>query len=190
KEIMSSVIDVMVDTDDEEMDLEYEKIDEDFLRKYFSYARNIRPIVTKDLKNYMKKELIDSFSGYSNFDTRSGRSVTNIMYAIAKLRLHKIIQVEDFEEAIKLKKASLDSYLVEKDLDEFTIGVTNSDRSIINTVYKLVKSRKSISLNDLTDLLSDTIKKEKLLRAIDSLKFSGDIVENKSGVYNIPQPKI
>jgi replicative DNA helicase Mcm len=184
--IISSVVDVMVDVEDDEMELSYEKIDEELLRKYFSYARNIKPVGTKELKQHMKTFIAESFQEYSNVDGRVARSIPKLMYAIAKLRLHQTILVEDLEEAVRLKKASLDSYLVEKDIDEFTTGVTDTDRTIIDTLFKLIKTQDSVSLTDFRELLAGSVTDDQLQNALNSLKSSGDIVENKKEEFSIP----
>lgn len=162
-------------------------LDDNFLRKYFAYIRTIKPQMSEEMQKLMYTIQTSLFSDYKNVDPRMMRSVFKVAYAIARLRQHVEITKEDIVDAVKLKRESLDSYLVEKDIDEMTIGVTNSERNLLIMIPSFILKSKTqeLSRDQIQALLDKKITNEQYDTALKKLLKVGDIIEVRKNTFKV-----
>ena len=92
-----------------------EDIDNEFLKKYLTYARKLTPEVTEDIIDYMKGYYLKYRADNTNDDVtvfttaRQGEALARLSGAIAKLQLHKEVTEEDVDQAIELVNFSLEN---------------------------------------------------------------------------------
>ena len=92
-----------------------ESIDNEFLKKYLTYARKLTPEVTEERIDYMLDYYLKYREDNTNDDVtvfttaRQGEALARLSGAVAKLNLHKEVTEEDINQAIELVNFSLDN---------------------------------------------------------------------------------
>ena len=92
-----------------------ESIDNEFLKKYLTYARKLTPEVNEERIDYMLDYYLKYREDNTNDDVtvfttaRQGEALARLSGAVAKLNLHKEVTEEDINQAIELVNFSLDN---------------------------------------------------------------------------------
>jgi replicative DNA helicase Mcm len=172
----------------------------DFLRKYISYARKIKPKLSDSAVEKIKEFYISlrnkSVSSTATIKpipitARQLEAIIRLSEACAKIRLSKEVSVEDAKRAIKLLKHSLmqvgyDEETDSFDIDRITTGMPTSKRGKIITVKETISKLESslgklIPIEEIEKALGDKMSKDDLDEAINQLSKSGDIFKPKQG---------
>jgi replicative DNA helicase Mcm len=170
----------------------------ELLRKYVSYAKGIRPILTQEAL----KRLNDFYLAMRSASEAEGspvaitarqlESLVRIAEARARVALRKEVLAEDAEAAIAIMKRSLEevgidlsSYKI--DIDIIMTGKSKSMRDRLQTMLStLMEMEKETGLVEKTALLDELEAKYKILRAeaerlINQLLREGTIYEPREG---------
>jgi replicative DNA helicase Mcm len=172
----------------------------EFLRKYISFARKIKPKLSdsavSEIKNFyisIRNKSIRSSSEIKPIPitARQLEAIIRISEACAKLRLSNEVSISDAKRAIKLLKHSLmqvgyDEETHSFDIDRITTGIPSSKRGKIiavkETISKLESSLgKLIPVEEIEKELKDKMSKDDLDDAINQLSKSGDVFRPKQG---------
>ena len=95
--------------------IKLEDTDNEFLKKYLTYARKLTPEVNEDIIDHMDNYYLKYRADNTNDDVtvfttvRQGEAIGRLSGAIAKLQLHKEVTEEDVDQAIELINFSLDN---------------------------------------------------------------------------------
>jgi len=127
-----------------------------FLMKYLCYARQLNPIITGELREFLKSYFLSRRQSGINFqaDARQLEGVIRLMRAHAKLRLAKEVNIIDAKEVIRLLNYSLkqictDSLTGNQDIDLIYVGVSGSQRELL----QFIKIHKILKIEDLRSML-------------------------------------
>lgn len=159
-----------INQDNNDVDVIY---DEDVLRKLFSYARTIKPRLTKEASMRLKEFYMTLFSsskkeGNVVVSRRQIEDLIRISEASAKLHLREEVTVEDAERAVKLLGKSLKQYGVNPDTGKIDpinalYGESMGKREMIQDAPKVMKrlcerniDKSSISRVEFVDYASKT----------------------------------
>jgi len=176
-------------------------LDQKFLRKYISYARQkIRPSLSKEaieeIKDFYVKLRNPGAKSSSSTEikpipvtARQLEGIIRLAEASAKIRLSDEVNRDDARRAIDLLKFSLtqvgyDEETKSFDIDKITTGITSSKRGKIllvrDTLYQLEnKVGKLIPIEELQKALENQITLPELEDAISHLIKSGDFFTPK-----------
>ena len=175
------------------------KIDAVLFKKYVAFARqNVKPILTKEtsekiLNYYIELRDIGRAQESYSATPRQLEGLIRLAEASARIKLKPKIDVDDAIRAIRIFKASLEQTATDLDtgkidIDILNTGQSNSERSFLKRVLKLIEEMSvdgnPVDLNELIKITEqDNVKKDKLIDAIIKLKKSGDIYEPKNNFY-------
>lgn len=177
----------------------------DFMKKYFSYARNrVHPRLSdeamEEIRSYYVKirNMASSSEGGVKsvpITPRQLEALVRLSEASAKLRLSSEVTTDDAKKAIEilhytLSQIGLDPDTGKLDIDRITTGITASQRSHIVIVREVIKSLEDSFGKQIPE---DEIKKEcsqkgiedsKIEEVLEKLKRTGDLFEPKKGFYS------
>ena len=175
------------------------RIDPELLQKYLIYARrNYQPVPIEDEE--LEKFLVDEYyleSREMGKDARSFEAVNRFAGAIAKLRLNDYINVDDYQEAIKMQNFSLKSLGMDPsnvDIDELRGNINNKDKQhrkeILTIMHDYMHSKDNLDTDaipkqTLLELCQDryNISKSTFYKAFNQLKNAKEIYEYHKEVY-------
>ena len=173
-------------------------IDEDFIIKYITYARQKKPIISKEAE----KLLIDHYTTMRKtsmqITARQLEAAIRLAEAHAKAKLKDIVEEEDAKEAINiiteaLKEVAFDPETGMIDLGKIT-GESNKDRDLMKEIYGIIKklsekSEEGGALVHYEDIVEEAkeknIDEETVENIIKKLLKRGDIDEPRNGKYRI-----
>jgi replicative DNA helicase Mcm len=172
----------------------------EFLRKYISYARKIKPKLTEEAVEVIKDFYISlrnkSVSSSNDIKpipitARQLEAIVRLSEACAKIKLSNEVGVDDARRAIKLLKYSLmqvgyDEESQTFDIDRVTTGIPTSKRGKIifvkDTISRL-ESRlgKLIPVEEIEKELEEKMSREEVDESLNQLSRIGDIFRPKKG---------
>ena len=143
-------------------------IEADLFRKYVSYSKNLKPILTPDALNSLKEFYLLMRSASETEGTpvaitaRQLESLVRIAEARARVALREEVTLEDAEQAIEIMKISLEQVGIDISSHKFDIDI------IMTGKPKSLRDRLSIILGLISTLEKETgmVDKEQLLERL------------------------
>ncbi len=169
------------------------------MRKYIAYARKeISPIMSNEVMDHLVKyylEIRKSGESQNNpvpLTARQLEALIRIAEASARVRLSKIVELEDAERTIRitsecLRDIGVDPKTGKFDIDIITTGISKSQREIISVVESILKklSEKSMSFTIEEVYMEGHLKnisKEDIDKSISRIHKDGDIIINSNRI--------
>ncbi|MEM2105699.1 MAG: minichromosome maintenance protein MCM [Candidatus Bathyarchaeia archaeon] len=170
----------------------------DLLRKYISYARGIKPILTQEALQRLRdfylamRSITESESSPVAITARQLESLVRIAEARARAALRKEVLAEDAEAAIAIMKRSLEEVGIDVssfklDIDIIMTGKPKSARDKLQVIIsKLMEMEKETGIVEREALIDELESKYKIPRAeaerlIGQLLREGTIYEPREG---------
>lgn len=127
--------------------LQYEPIDPVLMRHYIAEARRRRPIVPREVSNYVvsayvqlrknSKEDEEKNSQFTYTSARTLLAVLRLSQALARLRFAEQVEIPDVDEALRLMEVSKSSLFDEDEKDR------EADRTDVSKIYRIIKDMAS-----------------------------------------------
>ena len=173
-------------------------IDDEFIIKYITYAREKQPIISKEAEDLLINYYVEMRKSSMQITARQLEAAIRLAEAHAKAKLKDVVEEEDAQEAINiiteaLKEVAYDPETGTIDLGKIT-GESNKDRDKMKEIYSIIKklSEKSGEIGALVmheDIVEEAKKKGMDEDTVDSilkkLLKRGDIDEPRNGKYRI-----
>jgi replicative DNA helicase Mcm len=173
-------------------------IDDEFIIKYITYAREKQPIISKEAEDLLINYYVEMRKSSMQITARQLEAAIRLAEAHAKAKLKDVVEEEDAQEAINiiteaLKEVAYDPETGTIDLGKIT-GESNKDRDKMKEIYSIIKklSEKSGESGALVmheDIVEEAKKKGMDEDTVDSilkkLLKRGDIDEPRNGKYRI-----
>ena len=175
-------------------------VDPKLLRKYVAYANKLNPKLSEEaideIKNFyvsLRNQSIQTDSDVRPIPitARQLEAIIRLSEACAKVRLSRLVTVEDTKRAIDLLKFSLtqvgyDEETKTFDIDKYQGGIPSSKRGKIIVLKEVIASLESrlgklIPVEELETAIEGKMSPAELDEAIDQLTRSGDIFRPKKG---------
>lgn len=170
----------------------------DLLRKYISYAKEIKPVLTQEAVERLKDFYLSMRSTSESSDSpvaitvRQLESLIRLSEARARSALRKEVTVEDAEAVILLMRKSLQQVGIDVasgkyDIDIIMTGKPKSVRdklgSILSTIVEMEKATGMVREEDLYDRLQKDFKIDKVeaSKLVNQLAKEGTIYSPKQG---------
>lgn len=175
----------------------------ELFKKYIAYAKQtIKPTLSKGAIDEIKEfyvslrnttQISEQEVKPIPISARQLEAMIRLAEASAKLRLSKIVTIQDAKMGINLikyylSKVGFDQETGQFDIDMLSTGIPASERGRLVTIKEIIsmieskKGTKSIPIEDiLVEALENGISEDKVEEAIERLKRSGDIFEPKRG---------
>lgn len=169
----------------------------DFLRKYISYAKNIKPVLTKDAVQRLRDFYLSMRSASETegspiaITARQLESLVRLAEARARAALRKEISAEDAEAAIAIMKRSLGEVGIDVsthkiDIDTIMTGKPKSLRDklqvVLSTIVKMEKETGMVERKALLEQLEQfEIRGVEAERLIGQLMRDGTIYSPREG---------
>jgi len=172
---------------------DFETLDDDLLRKYLMYAKNLNPRISKQLllklQNYYKQIAAMAKRKKSiDITYRQFTGLIRMSEARAKLFLRDEVLMEDVKEVIKLMNFTLEKL----NISEITSGISNTNRSLaelIPEVIKLLEGKgiKASNENIITQIEEMTTKfnKNKIEKMIEQMIREGELFSPRKNELRI-----
>ena len=179
---------------------EVERIDDELLRKYISYARKqIKPELSDEASEVIEKFYVDMRSSDQNetvknvaINARQIDGLVRLSEASAKIRLSKEVTKEDATRATDLllytlKQIGIDPNTGKIDIDRISTGISASSRDVFSKVINIVKKLEDdfgeiIPIEEIIKLADQYgINEESVDDAISKLKMKGDLFAPVNG---------
>ena len=127
--------------------LQHDPIDPVLMRHYIAEARRKRPIVPKEVSNYVvsayvqlrknSKEDEERNSQFTYTSARTLLAVLRLSQALARLRFADQVEIPDVDEALRLMEVSKSSLFDEDEKDR------EADRTDVSKIYRIIKDMAS-----------------------------------------------
>jgi len=174
------------------------QVEADLLRKYVSYAKAIKPVLSKEALKHLSEFYLAMRSASESegspvaITARQLESLVRMAEARARVALKKEVSSEDAEAAIALMKRSLgevgiDLSSYKMDIDIIMTGKPKSVRDKLQVILSvLIEMEKETGMVEKTELISELEAKHKIPRAetermIWQLLREGTIYEHREG---------
>jgi replicative DNA helicase Mcm len=178
------------------------KISKDFMKKYISYSKSIRPILT-DKAIEKIKEFYISIRNASNDEedgqkpvpvtARQLEALIRLSEAYARMKLDRQIKEEYAQKAIDLllyclQKIGIDPKTGKMDIDRITTGVTTTSRNQYKTISDIIDNlnidKGEILLDDIIEEAGKyKIKPGEVQRILEKLRQEGIIFEPRRNTF-------
>ena len=143
-------------------------IDADLFRKYVSYAKNIKPVLTKDALERLKDFYLIMRSASETEGTpvaitaRQLESLVRIAEARARVGLREKVLVEDADQAIEIMKTSLEQVGIDVSSNKFDIDILMTGKP------KSLRDKLSVMLGLISSMEKETgiVDKERLIERL------------------------
>lgn len=151
-------------------------VDPDLLVKYILYARNMRPVMRKEVAEEIKRYYVTlrkkSVEGEKKISPRILETLRRLSEAVAKLRLHNEVTMEDFEEAKKLLVVSLKQFGYVSETGEISVDkaegrMSKTEKSKLNKVLDV--------LDELSKVFGGKIPEEDFLARVEEVLGCGKL---------------
>lgn len=173
-------------------------IDNEFIIKYITYAREKQPIISKEAENLLIEYYVGMRKSSMQITARQLEAAIRLAEAHAKAKLKDVVEEEDAQEAINiiteaLREIAYDPETGTIDLGKIT-GESNKDRDKMKEIYSIIKKLSEKSGESGTLVLYEDIVEEAKKRGMDEdsidnilkkLLKRGDIDEPRNGKYRI-----
>lgn len=166
--------------------MDFEPLDSSTIRAYINRARSYRPIVPKDVGDYVVQSYINmrkeshrnegSIKKFSHITPRTLLGILRLAQANARLRLTNQVSFEDIDEALRIIEVSKSSLYVDED-------ATREDESPTSKIYQIIRN---ISLEESQGKIinMDELKNRILGKGFNIQQFDDCIVEyDQIGVW-------
>ena len=177
----------------------------DFIKKYLSYALNLKPVLTTEAINKIREFYVSIRNASTDEESEKQNSVpitarqleaiVRLAEAYAKIKLSKQVTAEYAEKAIDilmycLKKIGIDPKTGELDIDRLTTGVTTSTRNLYKTIQQIMErlgaEKPKILMEDIL-ISADKLKisKKDVESTLIKLKKEGIIFEHRKNEFKM-----
>ena len=168
------------------------EINDEFIYKYITYARQIIPEWTDKAETQVNKYYIVMRQKIKNYTARQHEAVLRIAEAHAKARLSDKVEPQDTEEAIRIMTEALKDIAAEEegiDLGKI-IGITDKDRERMGIILGAIKENsKNTKLVEYSTILEHAerqgLTEVETEATLEKLIKRGDIDEPRTGKYRI-----
>lgn len=168
------------------------KLDQEFLQKYISFARQkCFPVLTPESMQTLSEFYVGlrdqgRQQGSYAATARQLEGLVRLSEASARIRLSDTVEVEDANRAIRLIKKSLEETVTDPetgkiDIDIVTTGITQSKQNAISTIHRIIKEAmvEGVDMVPMEQVIGAAQEKgldeEKVKAAVDELIRKGDI---------------
>ncbi len=178
------------------------ELDVEFMRKYIAYARQTKPILTKEAIEKIKEFYVSMRNAAGDEENevksvpitaRQLEAIVRLSEAYAKVKLDSKVRVEYAQKAIDLllyclQKIGIDPKTGELDIDRITTGVTASTRNQYKVVQQII-DRLETEMPEITfDAIAEEAEKQNLkrgevMKVLEKLKNEGVIFEPRKNIY-------
>ncbi|KAK9894513.1 MCM-domain-containing protein [Cystobasidium minutum MCA 4210] len=127
--------------------LQHDPIDPVLMRHYIAEARRKRPVVPREVSNYVvsayvqlrknSKEEEEKNSQFTYTSARTLLAVLRLSQALARLRFSDQVEIPDVDEALRLMEVSMSSLFDEDEKDR------EADRTDVSKIYRIIKDMAS-----------------------------------------------
>jgi len=175
-------------------------IPEDLLRKFFVYARSLRPRFSAEAKEEIKtrfKELRKKYkSGKIALNLRYFNGLMRIAEAFAKLRLSETVEPVDVQRAVDLFESSIRAIAYDPEKDDYDlaileVGVPSDILDLRDKVIDLLKELSPLFPNGVPwstiveSLTERGYPKEKVVEVLRDLVMMGKLTETEARKYRL-----
>ncbi len=173
-------------------------IPSDLLRKYISYAKNIRPVLTDDAIQRLKEFYLEMRAITEKIEgspiaitARQLESLVRLAEARARVALRREVNAEDAEAAIVIMNKSLEEVGIDmstqmRDIDVIMVGKPKSMQDKLRVILnEIVEMSKDTGMVD-KRLLIDEISSKHKIEIVDIQKLIGRMI--KDGTIYEPRP--
>ena len=173
-------------------------VDFKLLKKYFTYAKKINPVLTKAAKERIQEYYLQMRAAGSEsmitVTPRQLEALIRLSVARARALLHKEVTEEDSIHAVSLVKRMLETVGVDVRTGQIDLGVLHgkplSERNLLQTAVDVFKELEGDPKNPVDSrVFVDTLVKtgkfdqDEAQRMLQSLNRNGQIYETKPGQY-------
>ncbi|MFQ6011716.1 MAG: ATP-binding protein [Nitrososphaerales archaeon] len=174
------------------------EIDYKLLRKYFTYAKKINPVLTKEAEERILEYYLQMRSAGSEsmitVTPRQLEALIRLSLARARAMLHDEVTEEDSIHAVSLVRRMLETVGVDVRTGQVDLGVLHgrplSERNLLQTAVDLFKELEGAQKNPVEEkvFLEELVKtgkfdQEEAKRMLQTLNRNGQIYETKPGQY-------
>ena len=170
--------------------------DQETIRKYISYARNLNPVILpsaeeKIIEHYLKiRRMGEGENATVPITARQLEAYVRLSEASAKLRLSDYVTDKDAEKAIGIVQYYLSMITLDSDgnldVDRLMTGTDHKQRNKLQTVLGIIRNVGKISENDLlAECAEKKLESYDVEECVKKLKQTGQIYEPRIGVYQI-----
>lgn len=173
-----------------------ELIDNELLKKYIAYARNLSPKLTEDTMKCLQEFYLEMRKAGGDNDgdspvaitARQLESLIRISEAHAKIKLKSEVDIEDAQAAIMIMKKSLSEIGIDPetgkiDIDTIMSGTPKTERDKANIILDIIQSRGECSRDEILEEVSKKNLSIDILKIIRILLEDGKICEWGQGRY-------
>lgn len=144
-------------------DMDFEPLDSSTIRQFISKARSFRPVVPKDVGDYVVQSYINmrkeshrnegSVKKFSHITPRTLLGILRMSQALARIRFDNTVTIQDVDEALRLIQVSKSSLFANDEM-------IREDESATSKIYQIIRSiamgdgsrlAKSLPLNELKE---------------------------------------
>ncbi|CAI5758283.1 unnamed protein product [Candida verbasci] len=164
-------------------EMDFEAIGSNTIREYISKAREYRPIVPKEIGDYVVSSYINmrkesarnegSIKKFSHITPRTLLSILRLSQAMARLRFDQVVRFEDVDEALRLINVSKNSLYFDQDKQI-------EDDSATTQIYHIIRGiarGDGNSTNFIPNLNLDMLKERVLSKGFTLQQFDDCIME-------------
>ena len=143
-------------------------IDSKTIREYISKAKTYRPVVPKEVGDYVVQSYITmrkesyrnegSIKKFSHITPRTLLGILRLSQALARLRFEETVTMEDVDEALRLIEVSKSSLYAD---DEAANALSREDESTTSKIFQIIRSmaiddrdgllKRNLSMQDIKD---------------------------------------
>lgn len=160
-------------------------IDIELLRKYIVYAKQIKPIMTDEVRKFLQETYVKMRNSYNDtgvvsITPRQLEAMIRFAEASARLRLSNTVNLEDAKRAVKiveyyLKDVAADTTEGIIDIDTL-YGLSSRMRKIVDELHSYIYSIDSITIKELYSLFGDKYTSAEIDQALDYLQKQRKII--------------
>jgi replicative DNA helicase Mcm len=168
-------------------------LDKDFIRKYIAEAKKINPVLSKEAKdliqlNYLAIRKKANLTKNIGITPRQLDGYIRLSEASARVRLSKVVTIDDARRAIRLVQACLNRIDPDGAVDLIMTGTHKGERDKIQIIKdvlsqslnQMMKEKELIEKLQERGLMPNDI--EKLL---DKMRYAGDLVQPRYGYIGL-----
>ena len=178
------------------------ELSNDFMKKYIAYARKLKPVLTKEAIEKIKKFYVsirnasDEEEGGEKsipITARQLEAIVRLAEGYAKAEISKQVTQDHAQRAIDLmlyclEKIGVDPKTGEMDIDRITTGVTTKSRSsywrVLDIIKQLAQENPNVEHNSVLEKAEEIkIDKVEVEKTLEKLKQDSLIMEPRRNIY-------